>query len=126
VEIEIVLPNRHTDIPLARRASRARWGPLLKARVAMYEYQPTMYQCKVMIVDDHWISVGSANFVNRSFRLNDEANLNILDKSLVEKLAVQFSEDKSMSRRITLEGWQRRPFREKLVERASTVFRSQL
>lgn len=126
VEIEIVVPNHHTDIPLARRASRARWGPLLKAGIAIYEFQPTMYHCKVMLVDDHWISVGSANFDNRSFRLNDEANLNVLDKSLAEKLAIQFSEDKSMSQRITLEGWQRRPFREKLVERASTVFRSQL
>ena len=43
----------------------------------IYEYQPTMYHCKVMIVDEFMTSVGSTNFDNRSFRLNDEANLNV-------------------------------------------------
>ena len=38
-----------------------------------------MYHCKVMIVDELLVSVGSTNFDNRSFRLNDEANLNIFD-----------------------------------------------
>jgi len=59
---------------------RACGGPLLKTGVKIYEYEPTMYHCKMMIVDDVWVSVGSANFGNRSFRLNDEANLNIHDR----------------------------------------------
>ena len=46
--------------------------------MSIYEYLPTMYHCKVMVVDDLWVSVGSTNFDNRSFRLNDEANLNAL------------------------------------------------
>lgn len=61
-----------------RRASRARWCDLLEAGAEIHEYQPTMYLCKVMIVDDVWVSVGSTNFDTRSFRLNDEANLNYL------------------------------------------------
>ena len=64
---------------IVRRASRSLWGPLLEAGVEIYEYQPTMYHVKVVIVDEVWTSVGSTNFDNRSFRLNDEANLNILD-----------------------------------------------
>ena len=50
---------------------------MLQAGAEIHEFQPTMYHCKVMIVDGLLVSVGSTNFDNRSFRLNDEANLNI-------------------------------------------------
>ena len=82
VEVDIILPGKHIDTQTVRRASRSRWGPLLEAGVKIYEYQPTMFHCKTMIVDDVWVSVGSTNFDNRSFRLNDEANLNVLDPAL--------------------------------------------
>ena len=81
VQVEIIVPGRHIDTKITRRASRSQWGPLLAAGAAIYEYQPTMYHCKVMVIDDCWVSVGSTNFDNRSFRLNDEANLNAIDKS---------------------------------------------
>ena len=55
-----------------RNASRATWGPLLAAGAVIAEYQPTMYHCKVMIVDGLWSSVGSTNFDNRSFAINFE------------------------------------------------------
>jgi cardiolipin synthase len=45
----------------------------------MAEYQPTMYHVKALVVDSLLVSVGSTNFDNRSFSLNDEANLNVLD-----------------------------------------------
>src|SRR5688572_18230839 len=79
VTVEIIVPGEHIDTAVTRRAGRSRWGPLLEAGAAIYEYKPTMYHCKVMIVDDLWTSVGSTNFDNRSFRLNDEANLNVYD-----------------------------------------------
>ena len=72
-------PGEHIDAETVRSASRATWGELLAAGAEIYEYQPTMYHCKVMIVDELLVSVGSTNFDNRSFRLNDEANLNIYD-----------------------------------------------
>ena len=46
----------------------------------IYEYQPTRFHCKVMVVDEVWTSVGSTNFDNRSFCINDEANLNVYDR----------------------------------------------
>ena len=64
-----------------RRAGRSRWGRLLKAGVRIYEYTPTTLHTKIMIVDGLWSSVGSTNFDNRSFRLNDEANLNVFDET---------------------------------------------
>ncbi len=75
-------PGEHIDTETVRAASRARWGELLAAGAEIYEYQPTMYHCKVMIVDEFMVSVGSTNFDDRSFRLNDEANLNIYDRDV--------------------------------------------
>ena len=126
VTVEIVLPGKNIDTQVVRRASRSRWGRLLEAGVEIYEFQPTMYHCKVMIVDDLWASVGSTNFDNRSFRLNDEANLNVYDAELAAHQTRCFEQDKSRSRRITLEEWQNRPISEKLVERAAGLLRWQL
>jgi cardiolipin synthase A/B len=124
--VEIVVPGRHIDQKLVRRASRALWGPLLEAGVAIYEYQPTMYHVKVAIVDEVWTSVGSTNFDNRSFRLNDEANLNVFDGRFAKDQARVFEEDKRRARRITLEEWRRRPLQERAMERLAALFRTQL
>jgi cardiolipin synthase len=73
-----------------------------------------------------WTSVGSTNFDNRSFRLNDEANLNVYDAGFAEAQARVFEQDKARARRITLEEWRRRPLRERAVERLAALFRLQL
>jgi cardiolipin synthase len=126
VRVEIVVPGPHIDTETVRRASRSRWGPLLEVGVEIYEYQPTMYHCKVMIVDGIWTSVGSTNFDNRSFRLNDEANLNVLDRDLAADLERVFEADKAASRQVTLAMWRGRPRGERLVERAAGLLRAQL
>jgi cardiolipin synthase len=125
-QVEIIVPGRHIDQKVVRRASRSLWGPLLEAGVAIYEYQPTMFHVKVMVVDEIWTSVGSTNFDNRSFRLNDEANLNICDAEFAAAQARIFEEDKARSRRITLEEWRRRPWRERAIERLAGLLRLQL
>ncbi|HEX6963619.1 MAG TPA: phospholipase D-like domain-containing protein, partial [Lacipirellula sp.] len=100
--------------------------PLLEADIAIYEYQPTMFHCKVMVVDDCWTTVGSTNFDNRSFRLNDEANLNVLDKEFASEQAAIFQRDKQRCRRITIDQWRRRPLLEKVVEWLAGLLRSQV
>jgi cardiolipin synthase len=99
-----------------RRASRALWGELLEAGVEIHEYQPTMYHCKVMIVDGFMTSVGSTNFDVRSFRLNDEANLNIYEAGFAQRQTRVFEDDLAKSRRMTLEYWRQRPRGEKIKE----------
>jgi cardiolipin synthase len=126
VKIEIIVPGRHIDTKVTQRASRSQWGPLLAAGAAIYEYQPTMYHCKVMVIDDCWVSVGSANFDNRSFRLNDEANLNAFDRELADEQAGEFETDKQSSKRITLHEWQQRSWHEKAVEKLAGLMRSQV
>jgi cardiolipin synthase len=109
-----------------RRASRARWGDMLKAGVEIYEYQPTMFHCKVMIVDGFLVSTGSTNFDTRSFRLNDEANLNVYDPAFAAEMTKVFQKDLAQSRRITLEHWLGRPAREKVVEHTMSLLGHQL
>jgi cardiolipin synthase len=79
-----------------------------------------------MIVDEAWVSVGSANFDNRSFRLNAEANLNLIAPDFAKKQIEVFLRDKTRCRKITLEEWRRRPFSEKLLEHAAGLLRSQV
>jgi cardiolipin synthase len=126
VKVEIIVPGPILDAQLVRRASRAKWGPLLEAGVKIYEYQPTLYHTKVMVVDDCWVSVGSTNLDNRSFRLNDEANLNVLDNQFAREQARVFAEDRVHSRLVTLQEWRHRPITERLEEWVASVIRREL
>ena len=126
VQVEILVPGRHIDTELTRKASRSRWGKLLEAGIEIWEYQPTMFHCKLLVADECWTSVGSTNFDNRSFRLNDEANLNVLNRDFAQRQIAIFKKDKERARLITLEEWRKRPLREKILEHAAGLLRSQL
>ena len=126
VKIRIITPGEIIDTETVRAASRGSWGPLLKAGAEIHEYQPSMYHCKVMIVDNLLVSVGSTNFDNRSFRLNDEANLNIFDATFAERQTRIFQDDLQRSRQVTFDAWAARPFREKMKERLALILQSQL
>jgi len=126
VRVRLVTPGEHTDTETVKAASRATWGELLQAGAEIYEYGPTMYHCKVMIVDQLLVSVGSTNFDNRSFRLNDEANLNVYDAAFAQRQTQVFEDDIRRSRRVTYEAWLERPWSEKLHEKMTGLLRSQL
>ena len=126
VKIRIITPGKIIDTDTVRAASRGSWGPLLKAGAEIYEYQPSMYHCKVMIVDKLLVSVGSTNFDNRSFRLNDEANLNVFDSAFAEKQTGVFEDDLRRAHKVTYEVWATRPLKEKLMERLASLLASQL
>lgn len=126
VRVQILLPGKNTDTETVRKASRSRWGPILEAGGEIYEYLPTMYHCKVMVVDDLWVSVGSTNFDNRSFRLNDEANLNVYNQAFAREQVKVFNDDLKVAKKITLEQWRKRPWSEKLLEHTVGLLRGQL
>ena len=126
MRVQIITPGPHTDAETVKAASKASWGRLIEAGAEIYEYQPTMYHCKVMIVDELMVSTGSTNFDNRSFRLNDEANLNIYDAEFAKAQVEIFNADLAKSRRVTLAQWQRRPLRERLAEQAASLIGAQL
>lgn len=126
VKVQIITPGPDIDAQAARSVGKARWRPLLEAGAEIYEYQPARFHCKYMIVDDCWSSVGSANFDNRSLRLNEEANLNVLGESFAAAHTRIFEEDRSRSRLITLQDWHHRPWQEKLKGNAWRFMRSQM
>jgi len=126
VKVRILVPGANTDVEVARRASRAAWGELLQAGAQIYEYQPAMFHCKMMLVDSRLASVGSTNFDNRSFRLNDEANLNVYDAAFVSEQEAVFEADLRKSKRISYEQWKNRPRLEQVMENVSSFLSSQL
>ena len=85
-----------------------------------------MYHCKVMIIDSLMVSVGSTNFDNRSFRLNDEATLNILDGGFATEQTATFEADLRLSTPISYAQWLARPWRERLTDRLATLVGAQL
>lgn len=126
VKVQIIVPGKHSDAAVVQSASRARWGELLAAGAEIHQYLPTMYHCKVLIVDSLMVSVGSTNFDNRSFRLNDEANLNIYSADFARQQVEVFNADLARSRRVSLQEWQQRPLVEKVLEHAASLLGAQL
>ncbi|MCK0508671.1 phospholipase D-like domain-containing protein [Aromatoleum anaerobium] len=126
VRIRVLLPGPYIDSDAVRFASKAGWGPLLHAGIEIHEYQPTMLHTKLLVVDREVVSVGSTNFDIRSFRLNDEASLNLYDRPFAEKMIAVFEADLAQAQRYTYEMWQQRPMKDKLVEKFVLPLKSQL
>lgn len=126
VKLRIIVPGEHIDSETVRKASRATWGPLLAAGAVIAEYRPTMYHCKVMIVDGLLVSVGSTNFDNRSFRLNDEATLNVIDPAFATLQTATFEADLANAQQVTYAQWLARPTYERLQETLASLLDTQL
>ena len=126
VKIRVIVPGPFTDADTVSNASRATWGELLDAGAKIYEYQPTMYHVKSMILDGRMTSVGSTNFDQRSFSLNDEANLNIYEEAFAREQTKIFEQDLAKSREYTAAEWHSRPAWDRLKERAASLLSSQL
>ena len=126
VKVRIIVPGKEIDAGIVRLASRERWGDMLEAGVEIAEYQPTMYHVKALIVDAMMASVGSTNFDNRSFSINDEANLNVLDADFARAQVQVFEDDWKKARRMTLAGWNNRSWTEKISGEFASLFGSQL
>ncbi len=126
VRVRIVVPGRHTDARIGRWAAQGLYGALLESGIQIYEYQPTMMHCKVLVIDALWSSVGSSNFDDRSFRLNDEANLNVFSEELAREQIRLIDADIEKSRRMVLNKWKHRKFGRRINERLALLLRSQL
>ena len=126
VRVRVLVPGPAIDKDVVRHAGRATYGPLLEAGVRIWEYQPTMLHVKTLVVDRVWSVVGSANFDNRSFQLNDEAVLAVQDDGFAGLLLESFTADIQVSEEITLEAWRTRPVTERAREAGSRLLRREL
>ncbi|MFC0677689.1 phosphatidylserine/phosphatidylglycerophosphate/cardiolipin synthase family protein [Lysobacter korlensis] len=126
VRVRVLLPGPHIDSVTVQFSSKASWGPLLLAGVEVYEYQPTMLHAKALIVDREMVSVGSTNFDIRSFRLNDEASLNMYDPRFAAEMTRTFEADLRNGRPYLYQDWNKRSLRRRLVETLLVPIRTQL
>lgn len=123
VEVELLVCGQYIDKPIVRRASRYHWGKLIKAGVELYEFDKTLYHVKMLIIDDRLVSIGSANFDERSCVLNDELNVNLYSEKQVALHIAHFDEDKADAHRVTFEDWKGRSCRQKFMDAFSQLFR---
>jgi cardiolipin synthase len=126
VRVRILLPDKHIDSETVRVATKIAWGPLLENGAEIYEYDPTMLHCKMLIFDRVMVSVGSTNFDMRSFELNDEASLNVYDEAFALQMSQVFERDMAAASPYSYQQWQHRPWTQKLAERVLIPIRSQL
>jgi cardiolipin synthase len=126
VRVRVLLPGPHIDSDTVRIASKGEWGPLLREGVEIHVYQPTMLHTKMLVVDTELVSVGSTNFDLRSFRLNDEASLNVFDVGFAEQMTAVFELDLRDATAFTYAMWLDRPLRERLTETLILPIKSQL
>jgi cardiolipin synthase A/B len=125
VRVQVIVPAIN-DSKIGRAASRSRWGPLLEAGVEFYKYMPAMYHCKVMIVDDLFVTIGSVNFDNRSFAINDEVGLNIINADVAADHLKSFADDLKRSEVLTREEYENRGIFTKATDKLCGLLRSQL
>ena len=88
----------------------------------MYEYEPSKIHAKIAVFDGAWSVVGSTNLDNRSFGINDEVNVAVLDPEIASRLTRDFEQDAAESRKVTLEEWKGRPLSERLMEIVGWIF----
>lgn len=100
VEIDVIVPGEHTDMPIDRNACSRGHRDLLAAGVRMHEFLPTMMHGKLLVVDGAFTVVGSANLDGRSFFINDENNVHVLGSTFAREQTRMFESDLSRCRRL--------------------------
>ncbi len=127
VDVKVMVPSDDaTDSPVVQHASHHHFGTMLKRGVKIWEYEKTLLHQKVIVVDGIWSSVGSTNFDDRSFQLNDEVNIGIVDAQIAAQLKAAFAADLRHARQRRFEEWQNRSLWHKLIDGLAYLGRSQL
>ncbi len=125
VEVVVLVPGKRSDHMLTRSSSRHAYGKLLKAGASIHEYETSMIHAKILLIDSIWGVVGSTNFDNRSFGINDEVNLAARDPDFTQRLQQDFAKDLACSRKVTYQEWKRRPVLERAPELLGWVLERQ-
>jgi cardiolipin synthase len=127
VSVKILVPaTSSTDSPIVQHASHHHFGTLLQRGIRIWEYQPTLSHQKLIVVDGLWSCVGSTNFDDRSFQLNDESSMGVVDSAIAAQLIAAFNDDVKHSRERHFDEWQQRSFWHKIVDGLAYLARGQL
>lgn len=115
VDVRVMIPWK-SDSVILTHSSRSYVLECLRAGVKIYFYEGGMLHSKVVIIDDDFSSVGSANIDFRSFEHNFEANMFMYSRSVNAELTKRFNDDMKESRRIKEAEWRKRPLVNKAIE----------
>jgi cardiolipin synthase A/B len=127
VRVRIMVPSASaSDNPIVQHAGHHRFGALLEAGIELYEYERTLLHQKVMTVDCCWVSVGSANFDDRSFELNDELTVGLVDDKIATRFREIFESDLKHCSKASMEEWKKRSIQHKMKDMAAYLVNEQL
>jgi len=126
VAVRLMVAGEHIDAWWARHNGVRLYGRLLEAGVEIYEFRPTMLHQKTMLVDGVWATIGTANFDNRSFAMNEETNLCFHDGTIAEELRAIFTSDLQRCERIDFAAWRRRGLWQRIQEQCASLLEDQI
>jgi cardiolipin synthase len=127
VEVRIMIPaTTASDSKIVQHASHHHYGTLLKGGVKLYDYERTLLHQKVIVIDSCWAAIGSTNFDDRSFEVNDEVSLVVYDERIAEELEQTFEDDLAHAKKVELEPWKKRSPLHKIIDLAAFLFNEQL
>lgn len=127
VDVRIMIPSADvTDSPIVQHASHHHYGTLLEGGVRIFEYQRTLLHQKVLVIDGKWASIGSSNFDDRSFEINQEVSLVVYDQGIAAELERIFDRDLEESIEQHFDQWQKRPAIHRLRDGFAFLFNEQL
>jgi cardiolipin synthase len=127
VDVKIMVPaTTSTDSPIVQHASHHHFGTLLKGGVKIWEYKKTLLHQKLIVVDGVWSAVGSTNFDDRSFRLNDEITVGVIDPMIAQQLRAAFADDMRFAEQRHFEEWKNRSLWHKLEDGVAYLGNDQL
>lgn len=122
VDVKVMVPGKQIDVPLVRQASRRHFGPMLKAGVKIYEYQPTMLHSKAVVVDGLFSTIGSINFDSRSMSINAEESLSFYDPTFAMLVEAMFQRDLKLCHEVTYDAWKHRGPAARVAETFSWIW----
>jgi cardiolipin synthase A/B len=116
VDVQVMVPGSHIDLPLIRSASWRHYGELLKGGVRIFEYTPTMMHNKTMVIDGIYATIGSINFDARSMKANAEEAFAFFDRDFARQMEEMFQRDKKRCKEITWQQWDHRGLHRRIAE----------
>jgi cardiolipin synthase len=127
VNVRIMIPaTTASDSRIVQHASHHHYGTLLKGGVKLFDYGRTLLHQKVMVIDGRWAAVGSTNFDDRSFEVNDEVTLVVYDERIARELEETFERDLADAKEVHFEPWKKRPWTHKITDFTAFLFNEQL
>lgn len=123
IDVRVLTMGKRNDKPIVRLTSRELYGDLLAAGVQICEYQPSMMHAKVALIDNGWVSAGSANFDPRSYYHNDELNVSTGNPQLIDRIDSFFRDSLAKSRCVTHSEWKNRPIAQRAIGQLGLLFK---